>query len=164
MPRRAILVATAGALLAAGFAIVTNAGPTQSTAGSTAASRALLGFNITAQAATINASPSITSSEANARAVAALTGDRSSFSRYTLAGKSLVPGLRQVTDATGRPWFHMQPAEDDWIVIYTAPAQRGYRYITAVVLVSANTAAISGYQVLASNDPKDALPLTQTRP
>ena len=132
-----------------------SAGPDQR--GSSTHHISLLNFTVTAKADAI--SYATTATQADATAFNALAQDSSGLQGYTLLDETLAPGLSQVADPTGTLWFDRNPAEDDFVLIYTAPPQQGYQYIAAVVLVKAQDDSVSGYQVRGSNDPNDVLPL-----
>jgi hypothetical protein len=114
-------------------------------------------FTITAQASVVDYA--ITATQANSIATNRLAQDSSGFSGYVLVAETLVPGLTQVADPTGALWYSSTTAEDDFVLVYSAPPQGGYQYIAALVTVRAADGSVSGYQVRGSNDPRDVLPL-----
>ncbi len=120
-----------------------------------------LSFTVIAQADQAS-TPTVSSAQANTTAFRALNSSASRMTNYRLRGESLMSQVSRVSDPAGRVWFKTQPPETVWMLVFTAPAQKGFQYVTALVLVDAQSGAISVYQVRASNSQADALPLPKS--
>lgn len=108
----------------------------------------------------LNTNAFITAEQANARTVQALTEGNPPIVGWGLRSETLVLGLTQVHDATGKVRSDTYPAENAYVLYYTAPAQHGCAYIYAIAETSADPggAGGGGWQVSCSNDPQDAYP------
>jgi hypothetical protein len=107
-----------------------------------------------------NTNAFITAEQANARTVLALTQGNPPIVGWALRSETLVLGLTQVHDATGKVRFDTYPADNAYVLYYTAPAQHGCTYIYAIAETSADPggAGGGGWQVSCTNDPQGAYP------
>ncbi len=107
-----------------------------------------------------NTNAFVTAEQANTRTVLALTQGNPHIVGWVLRNETLVLGLTQVRDATGKVRSGSFPAENAYVLYYTAPAQHGCTYIYAIADTSADSggAGGGGWQVVCSNDPRDAYP------
>ncbi|MBV8528268.1 MAG: hypothetical protein JOZ75_08145 [Candidatus Dormibacteraeota bacterium] len=111
-----------------------------------------------ARAAT--SSPAVAQSTAQSIAAAALANDRTHFSGYRTTDTAYVPGLTKVLDKSGHAWYQTKTSEDDWTMFFGAPEQEGWKYVSALAVVNADTGVVESYQVRYSNLSADAVPGT----
>ncbi len=124
----------------------------------------LMNFAITTQAET-GSSPTLSTAQADAAGRQLLADDPNNpFTNYVLASAAFEPGLTQVADPSGVLWFQANPPENDYVLVYTAPAQGGYKYIASMIVVDADTGKESEYQLRYSNTQSAVLPAPPSTP
>jgi hypothetical protein len=108
----------------------------------------------------LNTSAFITPEQADAATLLAITPGNAPVVGWILRSEKLVLGLTQVYDATGKVRFSEYPAENAYVLYYTAPPQRDCNYIYAIAVARADRGGAGGadWQASCGNDQGDAYP------
>ncbi|MEA2633408.1 MAG: hypothetical protein QOH92_175 [Chloroflexota bacterium] len=85
--------------------------------------------------------------EASNRAIQWLSSQPAKVSGYRLSSAYHADALTKVVDPTGYDTYTTSFPENDYVFWYSAPAQGGYRNVTALVVVNAWTGAIESSQI-----------------
>lgn len=85
--------------------------------------------------------------DASDRAVQWLSSQPPKVSGYRLSAAYHADALTKVVDPAGYDAYRTSLPENDYVFWYSAPAQGGYRFITALVIVNAWTGAIESSQI-----------------
>jgi len=100
----------------------------------------------------------VAQSTAEATAQRVLAADRTHFASYRVTNAAFMAGLTGVVDAAGHPWYRTTLPENDWAMFLVAPAQAGWKYVEALVVVNGESGVVESYQVRYSNLAADAVP------
>ncbi|HUY08350.1 MAG TPA: hypothetical protein VMW80_02730 [Candidatus Dormibacteraeota bacterium] len=118
----------------------------------------LPGLTITVRAAS-HVSPQMTAQQATSVALSYLDHLGSpDFTGYSVTTSVFEPDVTDVTDVQGNCWSHSLPSPVNlWAVEVTAPAQQGFKFIQATVLVDDDSGQES-WSMIATNPPTALVP------
>jgi hypothetical protein len=96
-------------------------------------------------------SPPVTQEAAERSALAKLTELTETVHGLVLVEAHFAPQLTTITDAAGSPVYASTDPADDWVLVYAAPPQSGFKSVQGLVVVDAVTGQVSSAQILQRN-------------
>lgn len=95
--------------------------------------------------------PAVTQDTAERSALEKLAELNGAVHGLALVEAHFAPQLTTISDAAGSPMYASTDPGDDWVLVYAAPPQNGFKSVRALVVVDAATGRISSAQILQSN-------------
>lgn len=95
--------------------------------------------------------PTVTQDAAERSALAKLTELNGAVHGLVVVEAHFAPRLTMLSNAAGSPLYASTDPADDWVLVYAAPPQNGFKSVGALVVVDAATGRISSAQILQSN-------------
>ena len=95
--------------------------------------------------------PVVDQAAAARTAIDALTNLNESVKGLVLVEAHLARDLTEIRDGAGSLTYSSTDAADCWVFVYAAPPQNGFRTVTGLVVVDAQTGTVSATQLLQSN-------------
>ena len=95
--------------------------------------------------------PTFTQGAAERSALAKLTELNGAVHGLVVVEAHFAPRLTMLSNAAGSPLYASTDPADDWVLVYAAPPQNGFKSVGALVVVDAATGRISSAQILQGN-------------
>lgn len=144
--RRSVIAAIA---LIAGLAV---AGVLLAPRGGAATSSPFGAFTVVQAASAAQPEPFVPDASARATALVAAAARRPDLAGLSVVSSRMVPGLLKISDSTGTLRFDQGTATNCWLVQVTAPAQGGYAHVNGLIVIDADTGAVSATSIVQYND------------